>query len=183
MARSGELFVGIVHPVLESGRTPEFPMTDSEIDLRPISGTLGAEVSGIDCRRIDDATFEQIHAALLEYQVLFFRETKLSDDQHIALAERWGNISVFPLMKVMGSTEGSFQVIQDGPDSPPAADNWHTDVTWTPQPPKVALLRATLVPERGGDTMWGSMTAAGWCAHASSSHASTVAGAGSPATS
>ena len=60
-------------------------MTNSEIDLRPISGTLGAEVSGIDCRRIDDATFEQIHAALLEYQVLFFRETKLSDDQHIAL--------------------------------------------------------------------------------------------------
>ena len=135
-------------------------MSHRDIDLRPISGTLGAEVGDIDLRHVDDPTFELIHTALLEHQVLFFRETKLSDDQHIALAERWGNISVFPLMKVMGSTEGSFQVIQDGPDSPPAADNWHTDVTWTPLPPKVALLRATRVPERGGDTMWGSMTSA-----------------------
>lgn len=135
-------------------------MRHAEIALRPISGTLGAEVSNMDLRRVDDSTFEQIHTALLEHQVLFFRQTKLSDEQHIALAERWGDISVFPLLKVLGSTEGSFQVIQDGPDSPPAADQWHTDVTWTPLPPKVALLRATLVPERGGDTMWGSMTAA-----------------------
>ncbi len=135
-------------------------MDGGALDLRLISGTLGAEVSGVDLRDVDDSLFEQIHAALLEHQVLFFRETKVSDDQHLALAERWGNVSVFPLMKVMGSTEPSFQVIQDGPDSPPSADQWHTDVTWTAEPPKVALLRATLVPERGGDTMWGSMTAA-----------------------
>jgi taurine dioxygenase len=135
-------------------------MSQGEMTLRPISGTLGAEVIDADLCRVDDVMFRQIHTALLEHQVLFFRETKLSDEQHIALAERWGNISVFPLNKVLGSTEGSFQVIHDGPDSPPAADQWHTDVTWTPLPPKVALLRATLVPERGGDTMWGSMTAA-----------------------
>ncbi len=130
------------------------------LELRPISGTLGAEVSGADLCQIDDELFEKIHLALLEHQVLFFRETKLSDDQHLALAQRWGNVSVFPLLKVMGSTEPSFQVIVDGPDSPPAADQWHTDVTWTPEPPKVALLRATVIPDRGGDTMWGSMTAA-----------------------
>ena len=51
-------------------------------------------------------------------------------------------------------------VIRDGPDSPPQADNWHTDVTWSAEPPRFALLRSTLVPDRGGDTMWGSMTAA-----------------------
>ena len=135
-------------------------MGHDELELRPISGTLGAEVTGADLRRVDDSMFEQIHSALLEHEVLFFRDSKLSDEQHIDLAERWGEISVFPLNRVLGSTEPSFQVIQDGPDSPPAADQWHTDVTWTPEPPKVALLRATLVPERGGDTMWGSMTAA-----------------------
>jgi taurine dioxygenase len=135
-------------------------MSHGALEVRPISGTLGADVLGVDLREVDDDLFAKIHAALLEHQVIFFRETKLSDEQHQALAERWGPVSVFPLMKVLGSTEASFQVIQDGPDSPPAADQWHTDVTWTPEPPKVALLRATLVPERGGDTMWGSMTAA-----------------------
>ena len=135
-------------------------MSHDALTLRPISGTLGAEVTGADVRDVDDGLFEQIHAALLEHEVLFFRDTKLSDEQHLALAERWGSVSVFPLMRALGSNEPSFQVIEDGPDSPPAADQWHTDVTWTPEPPKVALLRATLVPERGGDTLWGSMTAA-----------------------
>ncbi len=135
-------------------------MSHDALTLRPISGTLGAEVTGADVRDVDDELFEQIHAALLEHEVLFFRDTKLSDEQHLALAERWGSVSVFPLMRALGSNEPSFQVIEDGPDSPPAADQWHTDVTWTPEPPKVALLRATLVPERGGDTLWGSMTAA-----------------------
>ena len=73
-------------------------MSHDALALRPISGTLGAEVSGVDLRRVDDLLFKQIHAALLEHQVLFFRETKLSDDQHLGLAERWGNVSVFPLM-------------------------------------------------------------------------------------
>jgi taurine dioxygenase len=134
-------------------------MSDT-LETRPISGTLGAEVTGADLRDVDEALFERIHAALLEHEVLFFRDPKIDDDQHVALANRWGPVSVFPLIKALGSDEPSFQVIRDGPDSPPAADEWHTDVTWTPEPPKLALLRATLVPDRGGDTMWGSMTAA-----------------------
>jgi taurine dioxygenase len=60
----------------------------------------------------------------------------------------------------MGASEPTLQVIRDAAESPPSADYWHTDVTWTAEPPKLALLRATLVPDRGGDTMWGSMTAA-----------------------
>jgi len=60
----------------------------------------------------------------------------------------------------MGVTEPTFQVIEDGPESPNEADGWHTDVTWAPDPPKVALLRSSVVPERGGDTLWASMTRA-----------------------
>ena len=40
------------------------------------------------------------------------------------------------------------------------ADEWHTDVTWIATPPDVAILRALVVPVRGGDTLWASMTAA-----------------------
>jgi taurine dioxygenase len=59
-----------------------------------------------------------------------------------------------------GVNEPSCQVITDGPDSPGEADSWHTDVTWTAVPPKYALLCAEVVPERGGDTLWASMTTA-----------------------
>ena len=34
-------------------------MSHTEIAFRPISGTLGAEVSDVDLRSVDDATFER----------------------------------------------------------------------------------------------------------------------------
>jgi alpha-ketoglutarate-dependent taurine dioxygenase len=92
-------------------------------ELRPVSGHIGAEVGGVDLRGLDDPGFEEIHAALLQHHVLFFRETDLSDAEHMELAARFGPVSIFPLMKVLGSTEPTFQVIDDSPDSPPAADD------------------------------------------------------------
>ena len=61
------------------------------LELRPISAALGAEVHGIDLREpIDDPTFEALEAALLEHQVLFFREQPIEPKHHRALAERFG---------------------------------------------------------------------------------------------
>ncbi len=132
----------------------------SQIRLRPVSGNIGAEITEVDLRSLDDATFEEIHHALLENEVLFFPGSNLDDESQMALAHRFGQPSVFPVLKLMGATGPTFQVIEDGPDSPNEANYWHTDVTWTEDPPKVALLRAGVVPESGGDTMWGSMTTA-----------------------
>lgn len=135
-------------------------MAFERIKLRRVSGSLGAEVRGAPLRELDDRTFDEIHRALLEHEVLFFPDSGLDDDAQMALARRFGQPSVFPLLRIMGATGPTFQVIEDGPDSPNAADDWHTDVTWTAEPPKVALLRAGVVPAVGGDTMWGSMTRA-----------------------
>lgn len=132
----------------------------SEIEVHPLGGHIGAEIRGVDLASPSDAEIAKLRAAVLEYEVVFFRETGIDDAAHLALAGRFGAPSIFPLLKVMGATEPSFQVIADGPDSPPTTDYWHTDVTWTSEPPDMAFLRATRVPPRGGDTMWGSMTAA-----------------------
>lgn len=48
-------------------------------------------------------------------------------------------------------------MIEDTPESPPDADGWHTDVSWLPEPPQVAVLRAEVIPDSGGDTMWASL--------------------------
>ena len=130
------------------------------IRLRPVSGNIGAEITQVDLRSLDDETFEEIHRALLENEVLFFPGSNLDDESQMDLAHRFGQPSVFPVLKLMGATGPTIQVIEDGPDSPNEADYWHTDVTWTEDPPKIALLRVEVVPESGGDTMWGSMTTA-----------------------
>ena len=130
------------------------------MEVQPLGGALGAEILGIDIRNPSDREVDDIYATLLEHQVVFFRDTKVDDKEHLAFAGRFGQQSVFPLSGLMGETKPSFQTIKDGPDSAPTTDYWHTDVTWIEKPPRAAFLRATIVPERGGDTMWGSMTAA-----------------------
>lgn len=130
------------------------------MEIRPTGGALGAEILGIDPRSATESEVEDIYQALLEHEVVFLRNTQLDDAGHLKFAGRFGTPSVFPMFKVLGETKPTFQVIHDGPDSAPAADHWHTDVTWIAEPPKAAFLRATLVPERGGDTMWGSMSTA-----------------------
>lgn len=132
----------------------------SKILLRPVGGHIGAVIDGVDLRALDDEAVGFVRAALLEHEVIFFRGVHLDDDEHMALAGRFGRVSLFPVFELLGETEPTLQVLHDTPDSPPETDHWHTDVTWLPAPPALGFLRAIQVPDRGGNTLWGSMTAA-----------------------
>jgi len=126
----------------------------------PVSGALGAEVREVDLRSLEPRHLPEILGVLHRYEVIFFRGAGLTPEEHMTVAAMFGDINIFPVSRLQGSTEPTFQVITDGPDSPPEADYWHTDVTWVAEPPKYALLHAEVVPERGGDTLWASMTTA-----------------------
>lgn len=133
---------------------------DRAIQIVPVAGALGAEIRGVDLRVLDEATFDIVHRALVEHEVVFFRDVHLTDDEHLALGGRFGTVNIFPMSKLRGATAPTLQVIVDGPDSRPVADYWHTDVTWIATPPDIAILRPTVIPARGGDTLWASMTTA-----------------------
>jgi taurine dioxygenase len=139
-------------------RTPE--LEHGGLDVRPVAGALGAEIYGVDLRGLDQSTFASVQNLLHHYEVLFFPGAQLNDDEQLRLASRFGELRVSPLARLMGATQPQCNYINDGPDSPPEADEWHTDVTWTAEPPNYALLSAQVVPARGGDTLWASMTAA-----------------------
>ncbi|HEY8014332.1 MAG: TauD/TfdA family dioxygenase [Dongiales bacterium] len=47
------------------------------IEVIPVTPLIGAEVGGVDLRRPSNRQFEEIHSALLEQQVLFFRDQLL----------------------------------------------------------------------------------------------------------
>ena len=53
-----------------------------------------------------------------------------------------------------------FVTLEDGPDSPPQSDRWHTDVPFVPEPPDVAVLSMRSPAPVGGDTLWASLYAA-----------------------
>ena len=130
------------------------------IEVTPVTSVIGAQVEGAQLGAVDDQQFAEITDALMEHLVLFFRDQDISDDQQLAFAARFGAPSVYPIAKLMGATEVGVSVIEDTPESPPDADGWHTDVSWLPEPPQIAVLRADVIPDIGGDTMWASLYAA-----------------------
>jgi taurine dioxygenase len=139
---------------------PRADIDDHGIDVRPVAGALGAELHGVDVRALDAQGAAAVRDLLHHYEVIFFPGVDLTDDEQLQLARRFGELSIFPIAQLRGVTEPCCTVITDGPDSPPEADDWHTDVTWIAEPPNYALLSAQVIPRRGGDTLWASMTTA-----------------------
>jgi taurine dioxygenase len=130
-----------------------------KVVIQPVNAVIGAVVDGVDLAHLSDEEFAEIDQALLDHQVLFFHDQPLSDDEHLAFAARFGEPSIFPVSKLLGG-DTRLQYIEDTAESPPDADDWHTDVTWIEEPPQIAVLSARTIPEVGGDTLWASLTAA-----------------------
>ncbi len=126
------------------------------LDIRPIAGSLGAEIHGLKLNQLSDEQFDAVRNALWEYNVIFFHDQHLSDEEHIEFAGRFGSKFVHPIKQAMDS-ETQIDEIMDTAESPPGNDGWHTDVTWAPQPPDLAILRSIEIPPYGGDTMWANM--------------------------
>ena len=78
------------------------------ITVTPISGALGAEIGGVDLAKLDDDVFSEIHQAWLEHKVVFFRDQRLSPEQHIAFGRRFGELIVHPYVK---SLEGHPEIV------------------------------------------------------------------------
>ena len=64
------------------------PLVLNTLIVRPISGSIGAEIDGVDLTDISDEQFADIRTANDTYGVIFFREQEMSPDQHIAIV-RW----------------------------------------------------------------------------------------------
>lgn len=123
------------------------------LDVRRLSGSLGAEIRGIDLGRAtpDDATV--VHELLMEHMVLFFPEQHLTADQHIAFGRLFGELEAHPNLDLQRERPEFFELrATDGQGG--IADEWHSDITPERHPSKFAILQAKVVPEVGGDTMW-----------------------------
>jgi taurine dioxygenase len=133
------------------------------LELHPITATIGAEILGVDLTSqtslIDDALFEALHAALVEHQVLVFRDQQIGPAQHLALALRFGTPVAHPAYP---SVPGYpvVNILENNRENPPKIDTWHTDMTFMERPPLGSILRAVTIPPAGGDTLFASLSAA-----------------------
>lgn len=136
-------------------------MRNSTIDVRPVSPHTGAEIHGVDLRfPLEEQTYLEMRHALNRYGVIFFRDQDISHAQHLAFAERFGEIDLSSFLK----HPPGFPMIGEVRKEPEATrnigGNWHTDHSFDAAPPLGSILVARELPECGGDTLFANMSAA-----------------------
>jgi taurine dioxygenase len=144
-------------------RVPIAATTGDRIHVRPLTGTFGGLVSGLQVRDAihDDALFVELRAAWVRYQVLFFRDQALTPEEHLALAERFGEVQKQGYVESLKAVPGVW--VQEYPEmyKMPVNDiNWHADSSFRANPTRGSLLYAIDVPGGAGDTVWADMCAA-----------------------
>ncbi|EKU75074.1 TauD/TfdA dioxygenase family protein [Sphingobium yanoikuyae] len=132
---------------------------DGPLDVVPVAGRIGAEIRGVALGGdLDDATIAAIRAALVRHKVIFFRaQHHLDDAGQEAFAERFGKPVAHPTVPVV---PGSKYLLELDSKEGRAASSWHTDVTFVPAYPESSILRAIVIPQAGGDTLWANTAAA-----------------------
>ena len=121
-----------------------------QVVVTPIQPDFGAEISNVDLRQdLPAGVVEQIRAAFVRYKVIFFRNQDITSDQQVAFARQFGEIQDYPVFRSADNP-----AMQGLKSRYARADIWHTDLAWLEKPPLAAVLRARVIPDIGGDTLW-----------------------------
>lgn len=136
-------------------------MRNHRLDISPTSGALGAVIEGVDLAGpLDDADIGEMREALNEHGVIFFRDQKLSPEQHIAFAERFGQIDINRFFKAAPGYPQIAEVRKEANQTVNIGGGWHTDHSYDQEPALGSILLARETPTRGGDTLFACMNRA-----------------------
>jgi taurine dioxygenase len=152
---------------LSTDTISERQMGAGALQVIPTGAALGATVSGVDLRDIDEAAFARIMQAWHDHAVLLFRDQTLSDQDLIAFSRRLGDLDWAPVQEtgrrfVEGLPEIYIvsNVLVNGEPIGSLGDGeavWHTDMSYLDVPPKASMLYSLEVPPTGGNTSFCTM--------------------------
>ncbi|MFT6581035.1 MAG: TauD/TfdA dioxygenase family protein [Alphaproteobacteria bacterium] len=134
------------------------------INVTPLAGGVGGEVTGVDLARDED--FQTIHQAFLDHGVIVIRGGALAPEDQVKFSRRFG-----PLMGRRPSTpdkvlmpgvpeiillsnrqkEGRNIGISD------AGRYWHSDLCFEEKPNLGTVVHAVEIPPEGGDTLFADL--------------------------
>ena len=131
------------------------------VTVTRVGSNLGAEISGVDLRRpLSDQVFQAIGDALVENELIIFRNQEITSDNLMDFGQRFGELTVHPFSPNEEAAPQLIKFKNDETNPPFGTDVWHSDETFRAEPPMATILCAKEVPAVGCDTMFVSMTAA-----------------------
>ena len=135
-------------------------MRHQTIELRKSTPCIGAEISGVDLSKtLGNQQFQEVHDALSDRLVIFFRDQKLTVEQHMDFGRRFGRLHTHPASPDVVPGHPEVLVIKaDDKSKYVPGEDWHSDVSCDPAPPMGSILYLTEVPpDGGGDTLFANM--------------------------
>ena len=130
-------------------------MAMNGFEVRPLSGSVGAEILGIDLgNEPGHNVIAAIRQTWLEHGVVFFRDQDLPPAKFLAFAKRFGDVIEYPFIKGIEGFPEIIPVVKLEHETKNFGGIWHTDTAYLDKPPMATMLIAREVPPRGGDTLF-----------------------------
>ncbi len=132
-----------------------------EIQVKPLSPVIGAEIRGVDIGRATDEALSEIRSAIFENLVIFIPEQDITPAQQVTFARFFGDVPPVPDSMFRVHPDSAYvSVLENDEQRPPTVNNWHSDYSFAPMPDFLSVLLTRVIPAVGGDTIWVNMYAA-----------------------
>jgi taurine dioxygenase len=131
------------------------------ISVTPVTPRIGADVEGVTLAQpLSNRQVDELHQALAEHQVLFFRDQPLDAESHKRLGRYFGELHIHPNTPGPEGHPEILPIHADGNSRRINGEYWHSDVSCDEEPPLGSILYLHTVPGSGGDTLFASQYAA-----------------------
>jgi taurine dioxygenase len=137
------------------------------LNIRPMGPHTGGEITGVDVKQLDDASFAPIYQAWLQYGVTVVRDQELEIEDFLRYSRRFGVIIPhpskstrhpdYPDVTMLGTDKFRADGSLDQAIYRRGAEGFHTDGAYDEIPFKATKLYALAVPSTGGETYFSSM--------------------------
>ena len=117
------------------------------IKVTPNKNNVGAIIEA-ELSKFNNEIVEEIKDALAEYGVIFFRNQSLNSKSYINFAKQFGSLAEYPMLKGLDGYP-EITVVEKKPDEKIMfGEGWHTDSTYTKNPPRFTMLYSIKTPEK-----------------------------------
>ncbi|MCY4049960.1 MAG: TauD/TfdA family dioxygenase [Gammaproteobacteria bacterium] len=123
----------------------------------PLPGQFGVEFFDLDVNEMSDFELDRVATAQNNDGVVFIRDQNLDCEQHIAFAQRWGDIVTNRFFERVEEYPQIAIVRKEPKHQTVVGETWHTDHSYDAEPARGSILYAREVPKMGGDTLFANM--------------------------
>lgn len=129
------------------------------IEVRPLTGALGAEIFNVKVNDLSPAEITEIKQAQADHGVVFFRDQNISIEEQEAFTLNFGDFGVDPYVPGIEGHPHVLRLVKEADEATGYVFGgaWHSDWSFQEAPPSFTILYGRDIPNYGGDTMFANL--------------------------